>query len=425
MSTFSQIHTFLTAYFGAMLSRFLALFSRGPTTTMEHDVEAAMSVDGPFSPDVECDTSDSVGLESFDISTTASDGFAFSFPEVESTPSNTDGPELLTAAVAVDLEVLPTLPSIFKFPAVRPPVHPPAKFPHRQDFGQPSGLYYDRRFPLGNVTNTLRNDMNPPMKLQTEVLPLPRKPKAKSSKHVRTRKDVNWSLPTGVPRGRRSRSKSAHRLRSPAIPMDQIVDCAPQELSTIAEDVTFVDSESILIDDAPPTPGSSEWNSSKITVFAQVHSWSDQVNVSQRHSLPPLPSPVSVAASSSPNRNSAPPVLAALSKSEHLHLDTQRFDLQDLLATLVQDATDTIAVLDDDQVKPLYAESESESGKGARTEPNLISSISASRSMAALASASSRSLADLLDSFDDLMACPRWRRVLSRSDGIARGDSVV
>ncbi|KAJ7154066.1 hypothetical protein C8R46DRAFT_1227680 [Mycena filopes] len=417
MSTFSQIHTFLTAYFGAMLSRFLALFSRGPTTTMEHDVEAAMSVDGPLSPDVESDTSDSGGLESFDISTTASDGFAFSSSEVESTPSSTDGPELFSAAVAVDLEVLPTLPSIFKFPAVRPPVHPPAKVPHRQDFGQPSGLYYDRRFPLGNVTNTLRNDMNPPMKLQTEVLPLPRKPKAKSSKHVRTRKDVNWSLPTGVPRGRRSRSKGARRLRSPAIPMDQILDCAPQELSTIAEDVTFVD-------DAPSTPDPSEWESSKTTVFAQVHSWSDQVNVSQRHSLPPPPSSLPVASSSSPNRNSAPPVLAASSKSEHLQLDSQHLDLQDLLATLVQDATDTIAVLDEDQVKPQYTAGESGT-KGTRAEPKLISSISASRSMAALASASSRSLADLLDSFDDLMACPRWRRVLSRSDGIARGDSVV
>jgi hypothetical protein len=56
----------------------------------------------------------------------------------------------------------------------------------------------------------------------------------------------------------------------------------------------------------------------------------------------------------------------------------------------------------------------------------MIASISASRSMTALASASSRSISDLLNAFDDAMASPRWRRLLSRSDDIARrNDSIV
>ncbi|KAJ7508256.1 hypothetical protein B0H11DRAFT_2217561 [Mycena galericulata] len=56
----------------------------------------------------------------------------------------------------------------------------------------------------------------------------------------------------------------------------------------------------------------------------------------------------------------------------------------------------------------------------------LIASISASRSMAALASACSRSLDDILNAFDGVLAAPSWRRLLSRSDGITRrNDSVV
>ncbi|KAJ7718667.1 hypothetical protein B0H16DRAFT_1739975 [Mycena metata] len=341
MSTLSQIYTFLKAHFGAVLSHFLAFFSRR-STEVKPDVEATLA-----DPDtIDSDFEKSESLLGHD---TPSDDFSFLGESITSA----HGTEPLSAVVAVDLEVLPSMPSIFKFPAIRPPVDAPALTPHRQDFGQPSGLYYDRRFPFGNVTNVLRNDLNTtPMKLQTQVLP--RKPKGKS-KHVRTRNDVNWSLPTGVPHGRRSRSKNARPLLAPEIPVEQIVDCRPQGLSTIAEDATH----------GEPVP---------------IHN-----------------------------------------------------DLQDLLSTLVRDATDTLAGLDGDEVNESRKDT-SEQGAPLSGDkqvprprsPSLISSISASRSMAALASASSRSLGDLLDSFDDLMTSPRWRRVLSRSDVIARrNDSVV
>ncbi|KAJ7121741.1 hypothetical protein C8R43DRAFT_1136423 [Mycena crocata] len=57
---------------------------------------------------------------------------------------------------------------------------------------------------------------------------------------------------------------------------------------------------------------------------------------------------------------------------------------------------------------------------------HLISSISASHSMATLASVSSQSISELFSAFDGLMAGASWRRLLSRSDGITRrNDSVV
>ncbi|KAJ7465942.1 hypothetical protein FB451DRAFT_1486158 [Mycena latifolia] len=62
------------------------------------------------------------------------------------------------------------------------------------------------------------------------------------------------------------------------------------------------------------------------------------------------------------------------------------------------------------------------------TTGRVIASISASRSLAELADTSSRSLSDLLAAFDDVLAGPRWRRLLARSDSISgarRNDSIV
>lgn len=61
------------------------------------------------------------------------------------------------------------------------------------------------------------------------------------------------------------------------------------------------------------------------------------------------------------------------------------------------------------------------------TKPDfvLVSSISAARSLAELAHASSRSLSDLLAALDGVLAGPRWRRVLARAEGIAPNDSLV
>jgi hypothetical protein len=58
---------------------------------------------------------------------------------------------------------------------------------------------------------------------------------------------------------------------------------------------------------------------------------------------------------------------------------------------------------------------------------NLVSSISASASMKALASISTRSISDLFNTLDAVMTGPTWLRVLSRSDDITRrtNDSIV
>jgi hypothetical protein len=58
---------------------------------------------------------------------------------------------------------------------------------------------------------------------------------------------------------------------------------------------------------------------------------------------------------------------------------------------------------------------------------NLVSSISASASMEALASISTRSITDLFNTLDAVMTGPTWLRVLSRSDDITRRtiDSIV
>jgi hypothetical protein len=58
---------------------------------------------------------------------------------------------------------------------------------------------------------------------------------------------------------------------------------------------------------------------------------------------------------------------------------------------------------------------------------SLVSSISASASMEALASISTRSITDLLNTLDAVMTGPTWLRVLSRSDDITRrtNDSMV
>jgi hypothetical protein len=58
---------------------------------------------------------------------------------------------------------------------------------------------------------------------------------------------------------------------------------------------------------------------------------------------------------------------------------------------------------------------------------NLVSSISASASIEAFTSISTRSISDLFNTLDAVMTGPTWLRVVSRSDDITRrtNDSIV
>ncbi|KAJ6539881.1 hypothetical protein DFH09DRAFT_1397075 [Mycena vulgaris] len=442
MSTLSQIHTFLKLYFGDALSHVLDMLYG--VRDSKSDVENA-----------------SVGVRDSiaDIASSASqseDPIALDTDPAALLPPPIDPVEgdPFSAVVVVNLP-LPSLPSILTKPPARPPLAAQDVSP--QNFGYPSNEYHDRRLPLGTVTNIPRVD----------------KVKTLKAKPVRPAV-VNWSHPTGAPRGRRSRAR-----RSLPVSVD-ITSAADAYLSTAivlsALESDFVSGPETHY--APsPGPGSPEWNDTKAALLAQVRSWSEQVKASRRHSLPiPVRVPVP-ARSKASKRHSAPPVLAASSKSP-------RLDLEDLLSSLIVDAQDTIAALDaencysatglglgfvatksceeigsthgvvggskyeDDAVRirelgihtfsadalnsgtTFVIDACDDHGKehnpGWDSASGLISSISASRSMAALTNASSRSLSDLLAAFDDVLAGPHWRRILSRADGIARrNDSVV
>jgi hypothetical protein len=243
----------------------------------------------------------------------------------------------------------------------------------------------------------------------------------------------------------------------------------------IVEPVPSVNSVLVAVDLAPapaaakyaPAPGSAEWNSNKAALLTHARNWNHQVKTSQRHSLPAsVPCPVDAPSSKPSKRHSAPPVLVTSSKAS-------RSNLQDRLSALLKETEDTIAAIDEEKVnvrrdgnveavnkdirsfsavaledgQAIFIIGDDEDEEEAVTTTSrpspqdhyaevlptvnpdssrMIASVSASRSMTALANASSRSISDLLNAFDDAMASPRWRRLLTRSDDIARrNDSIV
>ncbi|KAF7319360.1 F-box domain-containing protein [Mycena chlorophos] len=120
--------------------------------------------------------------------------------------------------------------------------------------------------------------------------------------------------------------------------------------------------------------------------------WSDAL-VETRHSWP---SSVTLAVPASP---SAPSLLGTRNTEPQLvHCDNP--DAEQLLTALMQEAQNTSSAI--------AAEQEDDFGSGG--SGSLIASISASRSMAALANASSRSISELLNTFDKVMASPSWTR---------------
>ncbi|KAJ7138194.1 hypothetical protein C8R44DRAFT_868515 [Mycena epipterygia] len=360
--------------------------------------------------------------------------------------------DLIGAAVALNL-TLPSLPSILTKPKARPAIED--EDASLQDFGRPSNVFHDRRLPLGTITNIPQVD-----KVNTKT-------KTKAVGPTTT----DWSSPTGGSRGRRSRTKRPCLVHVEVKATPEAQDPSSMAVAPTSVIVSsFADAAPIA---AAAAPGSDEWNSNKSALLLQVRSWTEQVKASRRQSMPvpsiPAPPPATVIPASAPissKRHSAPPVLVASSKAP-------RLDLQDLLRSLIEEAQDTIAALgaanvsgelgagkdermptfsavalengpifvigddeDDEDVEPITASPHRRS-QDARSLPTvnpmasipnsgLISSISASRSMAALANAGSRSISDLLASFDEVLASPRWRRLLSRSHDIARrNDSVV
>ncbi|KAF7292816.1 F-box domain-containing protein [Mycena indigotica] len=90
-----------------------------------------------------------------------------------------------------------------------------------------------------------------------------------------------------------------------------------------------------------------------------------------------------------------------------------RNDAEGLLTAVMQEAENTATAIDAEAA-------EAEDYPSSRLTITLVSSISASRSMAELSSASSRSISDLLNAFDQVMVSPSWCRIMVRSEDIKR-----
>nr|GAT43295.1 predicted protein [Mycena chlorophos] len=126
--------------------------------------------------------------------------------------------------------------------------------------------------------------------------------------------------------------------------------------------------------------------------------WSDAV-VETRHSWP------SSVTLNVPASSSSPALLGTPNTEPQLvHCDNP--DAEQLLTALMQEAQNTSSAI----------AAEQEDGFGSGGSGSLIASISASRSMTALANASSRSISELLNTFDKVMASPSWTRYALMAD---------
>ncbi|KAJ7617298.1 hypothetical protein FB45DRAFT_1034588 [Roridomyces roridus] len=440
MTTLIEIHTFLQKYFGNALSRFFQLFVRKARNNVTKDAQTeTIAPDDGDAPHVEPVT-----------------------PDTSAEAIKPSSSELLNAVVA-DTIALPSLPSILTKPEARPPL-PVENVFEVQDFGRPSNVFHDRRTALGCITNipgeNIKAGTARGAKTKTKTKSKSKSKsitkESKSKKESKSTKEakpvvVNYSLPT---RSRKTKKHSRSRSH-PAPEVEPVVAVAVSEVSF-----------------APaPAPCSPGWNKAKDDIIAEMQSFNKQVLASRRHSMPVLaatPSPDVVAVKTT-KRHSAPPVLVASS---------DKIDVEDLLSGLMRDAEATLVVLDKELdntaatpiktdiedikacTRPFSAiapeasedifvigndtddEEEYYCGAGLPTLAydtptksksysgfgnfKLVSSISASRSMAELANASSRSISDLLEVWDGMMRSPKLARFLSRWDGVTRrNDSVV
>ncbi|KAJ7606664.1 hypothetical protein FB45DRAFT_878259 [Roridomyces roridus] len=344
--------------------------------------------------------------------------------------------ELLSTAITEAIS-LPSLPSILTKPEARPPLAVANVF-EVQDFGRPSNIFHDRRTALGCITNIPGENMKVG-KSKAGKTNKKSKAKAKVPKEERIPKPVavNYSRPTNSRKSRkRSRSRPAPEVEPSTVASVSEVPVVPASAPT-----------------APaPAPCSPGCNEAKDAIISQMHKHVLESS-SRRHSMPELAAPSPEPEVKTIKRRSSPPVLVA-----------SKVDMEDLLSGVMRDAQETLTILVDEDIKantetdvkafprPFSAvapepegdtfviddtddEDEVYSGPGLPvTNPacqtpvkpsssfgfgnfTLVSSISAARSMAELANASSRSISDLLDTWDRAMRSPKWARVLSRWDG--------
>ncbi|KAJ7680802.1 hypothetical protein DFH06DRAFT_1290545 [Mycena polygramma] len=341
MYTVYQTLTFLEAAFGDALSRFLALFSRG--SVKECDVEVGNL------------PSDAKAIESTGLHNVVPVAVPAAVPDVESAtvePAERTSPETLSAAVAASLCALPSLPSLLKSPPARPSPATSNSVPEKQEFRQPSNLYYEHRLPFGNVTNLPRGE---PKGMRLDNLQVkhlaPRKnrvkPKAKKARPVQipvivvVDTDVQQSL-GNADSVTVFKPVAAPVLESVAAPLS-IFKSGPAPV-VVLDSVPALDTrlKRVSTPVLAPALGSVEWEREKAAALAQAQTWTDHVKTSRRVSLPapapiPVPDPVDVLPS---KRHSAPPVLYVPRKS-----------LQDRLSALLAATTETIAALDKDSEK--------------------------------------------------------------------------
>ncbi|KAJ6486703.1 hypothetical protein C8R45DRAFT_1214048 [Mycena sanguinolenta] len=490
MNTLSEIFTFLKVYIGGLSVRLHALFTRTDIKSTGEKIflcQARALIQCIFIDSTKDE--ESAASFSFDeipeTETEISSSLAAS-PQPGPSPidNNCTGDDLLRAAVDLDLDVLPSLPSLFKLPEARTPVATPTSGACKQDFGPPSNVYYDRR-PLGNVTNFRDFEQARGMKLNTEVKLLRIvKSKTKSAQGRRS-KGTSPALAAVTKRPLVDDSAAAQpqvKLSFPTLAVEPnphlaTVTSAPAaclaptiKVSASAYPVPDPQSTPPVPDPVPPVvdatsaPGSEEWNTTKAAVLAQARSWNHQVQTSGRHrSLPvppPRPIPVHAPVDESRKRYSAPPVLVSAAY-------VLRPSLEGRLSALFKQAEDTIVALAEETQNAAAGsinnsstgrkfsavaleegrdvfiigdnDGEHEFAAAPRTvrqaehslyslstvnprASSLLSSVSASR---AIASASSRSLGDLLDSFDAVLASPTWRRLSSGSTTPRPNDSIV
>ncbi|KAJ6518639.1 hypothetical protein C8R45DRAFT_1065592 [Mycena sanguinolenta] len=364
MHTFSQIITFLKAYLGDSLSRLVALLYGGNKTVTAGELPSHAV---PAAPDQ-------------DLTVSAK-------PEPEPEDPKITGDDLIRAAVDLDLDALPSLPSLFKFPEARAPVDIPASTLCKQDFGAPSNLYYDRR-PFGDVTNFKQFEQAKGMKINTQVKPLKSKPAARGRRKV-TRLAPVTARPL---------------VEDPAPPVVKF--SASAEPACVKHSVSAESATQPCTTTRPSLPTARSVPIVKLAPVARV------ATQAAAHSLPaprpiPVPAPVD-----EPWRRYSVPIL----------VQPPRLNLADRLSALFKEAKDTIDALNDVALEEgrVFVIGEDDDDEGP------VSSISASRSMAALASTSTRSLNDLLESYNAVMTGPTWRRLLARSDDISRrNDSIV
>ncbi|KAJ7363942.1 hypothetical protein DFH08DRAFT_949574 [Mycena albidolilacea] len=417
MPSLSRFFTLLKVYFGDSLSRLLSLVYRGK---MNESVDSSSA--GDLTTDTEC--------AAFKSDEGSSSGTISQLLDaLESSPDTNEftGQDLLRAAVDYDLDALPSIPSIFSSPEPRPPLNMSPSSPCKQDFGAPSNLYYDRRT-LGDVTNFRDFDQAKGTKLNTEVKP--RKPlKAKQSKS---------------------------RCQSPAMATVKVLPIEDSSATVVVKLAPLTLPAPVAVIDHAPAPGSEEWNTNKASVLAQARNWSNQVQASRRHSLPVPPLPIDLPVLERSHRHSAPPVLEAKDTIAALDEETNAKGIKEegpkrseysgrickqnarkFSAIALEEGRGEIFVIgkdsDEEEVittvsRPSRQEHTTDIPPTVNPESsNLVSSISASASMEALASISTWSITDLFNTLDAVMTGPTWLRVLSRSDDIMRrtNDSIV